>query len=142
MSATDKLAEAIQEMVEESLRNERIEADDINNLDDAIESYLQDHPPEVDADDVTGLERFVENAIENATIEADNINGLDEAIRSVVGEQVTQEQVNGMVANALRTPAVQLILAEQVKQVLAGVFANLVTPAVAPAAPELAGYVG
>jgi hypothetical protein len=59
-----------------------------------------------------------------------------------VGEQVTQEQVNGMVANALRTSAVQLILAEQVKQVLAGVFANLVTPAVAPTAPETSGYVG
>ena len=62
-------------------------------LSNAINNVLEGEGREVDADNVSGLERYIEHALEQAEFDAKNIQGLEEAIANHFDKNDLQEEL-------------------------------------------------
>ena len=114
-------------------------------LEELIDERLGEHSPEVDADNVDGLERFVENLIDQATISADNVDGLEDKVAEAVKNEVVyhfnnpdMDHMRGLrdfIDNLLKERIGPLV-AEEVRKTLQALLHALFTSLI-PVAPPI-----
>jgi uncharacterized membrane protein len=78
------LCRVLRNTVEDNMNSFEVDADNVSGLDKFVEDCMDNF--EVDADKVSGLERFVEDLVENIQVSASNVEGLTEAITEAVAE--------------------------------------------------------
>jgi hypothetical protein len=94
-----------------------------------IEAYVEDDRHNgVDADDVTGLDRYIENALENLEVEMDSVQGLESHVENAIDraiENLTTENIEGFSEAVAEVMEENLDYAAITKQVTEEIVARL-----------------
>ncbi len=122
MSRTsERLAEALEEIITEIASK---------GVEEQIDEKLDDFKPEIDADNVTGLEKYVENVIGEFDLSDSVKDELGKQLPDAVMEQVG-ENLEELTSKILATDAFKVKIDQLVTESLQRVFARLLNPPVA-----------